>query len=250
MKVNLINKVKFNCKNLNKFIFINCYSHKLVFYYDKFNYTNNTTKNSDFVFNNINKSSINKQNNTSNEENYKKYSHIVNKLDKDCKKIKIYDALYDYSSEIVYYRTAYIFSTVIGSVLLFSNLNMLVKCINLIFFIPCLLISIDGLKAYSVFVKQIYLTSKNSLDVVTVNNKCMNICIEDIVSAKDNKYTQLGNIYCQSFHVFCIKNTKKIFYVAKSKSVLNEDLFNDIIKGNRIYNDDNDTINKYNNNNN
>ena len=121
-----------------------------------------------------------------------------------------------------------------GTVVFYSNLPFLLKLMNLLVFIPCILIQLENILNKTIMIKNIYLLPNNQIQILTVKNKNE---ILDLVTLKDarndQRFPQKNEFNYELFIIFTSSNNKKLYHINK-KGIYNKELLEYIINGNKL----------------
>lgn len=160
---------------------------------------------------------------------------IKEKLEKEGS-LKIYDSTYTFSSEKLLIQGSAIFSLIFSSTVLFSNISLWLKIINIIFLAPCVLIQIEYFLDKTRFIKIIKLLPNNKLLLINIWGKNEKVEISDMNKATNDPRVekQREMLNHQNFIILTNKKNSALYHVPRDGIFLDEELFHTIVEGKTI----------------
>jgi hypothetical protein len=150
-------------------------------------------------------------------------------------KLKIYEIRNYKDEHKSILRMSLLMGFISGSVIVFTSVPWFLKFINLIVFVPCVLIQVDHLLGSVVIIKTIHLLPNNQIEITDANGKIEIVDISNIKNAKDDeRFPQRNNFNYVLFDIFTNAKTNRVYHLSKDSVVLNKDLIDNILEGKKL----------------
>ena len=150
--------------------------------------------------------------------------------------IKIYESKNSFFTEKSLVKSTFVFSFIFSSAIFFTDINKILKVINLIFLAPCISVQLDYFFNRSIFIKIIRLLPNNKISIIDMWGRELIFNIEDLCkSVDDQRFSKINeSMNHEQFIIITHKKKSSVYYIPRDGIFLNEDLFHNIIEGKLI----------------